>query len=89
MLHALAESQSMGKLLHAFKNVRNMETFLENNVAPTDETPPILIRETMSYRLLRYFAFHQLRMPQRERQYSEGQGFSCLRAGHGGPRKHV
>jgi hypothetical protein len=29
MLHALAESQSMGKLLYAFKNVRNMEKFLE------------------------------------------------------------
>jgi hypothetical protein len=50
MLHALAGSQSMGKLLHAFKNVRNMEMFLENNAAPTDdETPPILTRETMSY----------------------------------------
>jgi hypothetical protein len=49
MLHALAESQSMGKLLHAFKNVRNMKTFLENNAAPNDENPPILTRETMSY----------------------------------------
>ncbi len=50
MLHALAGSQSMGKLLPAFKNVRNMETFLENNAAPTDdETLPILTRETMSY----------------------------------------
>ncbi len=29
MLHALAESQSMGKLLYAFKNVRKMEKFLE------------------------------------------------------------
>jgi hypothetical protein len=48
MLHALAESQSMGKLLHAFKNVRNMEAFLENNAAPTDETP-ILTHETISY----------------------------------------
>ncbi len=28
MLHALAESQSMGKLLYSFKNVRNMEKFL-------------------------------------------------------------
>ncbi len=28
MLHALAESQSMGKLLFAFGNVRNMEKFL-------------------------------------------------------------
>ncbi len=49
MLHALAGSQSMGKILHAFKNVRNMETFMENNAAPTDETQPILTRETMSY----------------------------------------
>jgi hypothetical protein len=31
MLHALAESQSMGKLLYAFKNVRNIEKFLEEN----------------------------------------------------------
>ncbi len=52
MLHALAESQSMGKHLHAFKNVRNMETFLQNNAAPTDETLPILTRETMSYAIL-------------------------------------
>ncbi len=49
MLHALAESQSMGKLLHAFKNARNKETFMENNAAATDKTPPILTRETMSY----------------------------------------
>jgi hypothetical protein len=28
MLHALVESQSMGKLLYAFKNVRNMEKFI-------------------------------------------------------------
>jgi hypothetical protein len=48
MLHALAESQSMGKLLYAFKNVRNMEMFLENNTAPNDENLPILTRETMS-----------------------------------------
>jgi hypothetical protein len=34
MLHALAESQSMGKRLHTFKNVRNMDSFLEDNAAP-------------------------------------------------------
>ena len=33
MLHALVESQSMGKLLYAFKNVRNMEKFLEESAA--------------------------------------------------------
>ena len=49
MLHALAESQSMGKLLHAFKNVRNMDKSLEENAAPTGGTQPILTRETMSY----------------------------------------
>ncbi len=27
MLHVLAESQSMGKRAHTFKNVRNMERF--------------------------------------------------------------
>ncbi len=49
MRHALAESQSMGKLLHAFKSVRNMEMFLENTAAPNDENKLILTRETMSY----------------------------------------
>ena len=50
MLHALAASQSMGKLLHAFKNVRKMHKFLhENAAAPTDGIQPLLTRETMSY----------------------------------------
>ena len=49
ILHALAESQSMGKLLHAFKNVRNMDKFLEENAAPPAGAQPILTRETMSY----------------------------------------
>jgi hypothetical protein len=49
MLHALAESQSMGKLLHAFRNVRNMDKFLEENTAPPDGNHPILTRETISY----------------------------------------
>jgi hypothetical protein len=38
MLHALAESQSMGKLLYAFKNLRNMEKFLEVNAHVPDGT---------------------------------------------------
>jgi hypothetical protein len=42
MLHALAESQSMGKLLYAFKNVRNMEKFLEENAAPPGGRQPLL-----------------------------------------------
>jgi hypothetical protein len=49
MLHALAESQSMGKLLFAFKNVRNMEKFLEENAAPPGGRQPLLTRETMAY----------------------------------------
>ncbi len=49
MLHALAESQSMGKLLYAFKNVWNMEKFLEENAHAPDGTQPILTRETMAY----------------------------------------
>jgi hypothetical protein len=49
MLHAFAESQSMGKLLYAFKNVRNMEKFLEENTHAPDRTQPILTRETMAY----------------------------------------
>jgi hypothetical protein len=49
MLHALAESQSMVKLLYAFKNVRNMEKFLEVNAHAPDGTQPILTRETMVY----------------------------------------
>jgi hypothetical protein len=36
MLHVLVESQSMGKLLYAFKNVRNMEKFLEENAHAPD-----------------------------------------------------
>ncbi len=47
MLHALVESQSMGKLLYAFKNVRNMK-FLEENTHAPDGTQPILARETMT-----------------------------------------
>ncbi len=49
MLHALTESQSMGKLLYAFKNVRNMEKFLEINAHAHDGTQLILTRETMAY----------------------------------------
>jgi hypothetical protein len=48
ILHALVESQSMGKLLYAFKNVRNMEKFLEENAHAPDGTQPILARETMA-----------------------------------------
>ena len=48
MLHALVESQSMGKLLYAFKNVRNMEKFLEENAHAPDGTQLILARETMA-----------------------------------------
>jgi len=47
MLHALVESQSMGKLLYAFKNVRNIEKFLEENTHAPDRTQPIVARETM------------------------------------------
>ena len=36
MLHALVESQSMGKLLYASKNVRSMEKFLEENAHAPD-----------------------------------------------------
>ena len=49
MLHALAQSQSMGKLLYAFKNVRNMDKFLEENASAPDGTTPILTRQTMAY----------------------------------------
>ncbi len=49
MLHALAESQRMGTLLYAFKNVRNMEKFLEDNAHAPDGTQPIFTRETMAY----------------------------------------
>jgi hypothetical protein len=49
MLHALAQSQSMGKLLYAFKNVRNMEKFLEENTHAPDGNQPILTRQTMAY----------------------------------------
>jgi hypothetical protein len=47
MLHALVESQSMGKLLYAFKNVRNIEKFLEENAHAPDRTQLIVARETM------------------------------------------
>ncbi len=39
----------MGKLLYAFKNVRNMEKFLEENANADGGTQPILTRETMAY----------------------------------------
>ncbi len=48
ILHALVESQSMGKLLYALKNVRNMEKFLDENAHAPDGTQPILTRETMA-----------------------------------------
>ncbi len=41
-------------LMHAFKNVRNMEKFLEENAHEPDgshRTQPILTRETMTYTL--------------------------------------
>ncbi len=44
MLHALVESQSMGKLLHAFKNVRNMDKFLDENAVPPEGAQSILTR---------------------------------------------
>ena len=44
----LVESQSMGKLLYAFKNVRNMEKFLEENAHAPNGTQLILSRETMA-----------------------------------------
>jgi len=39
----------MGKLLYAFKNVRNMDKFLEENASAPDGNPPILTRQTMAY----------------------------------------
>ncbi len=36
------------ELLYAFKNVRNMEKFLEENAHAPDGTQPILARETMA-----------------------------------------
>jgi hypothetical protein len=39
----------MGKLLYAFKNVRNMEKFLEENAVPPGGRQPLLTRETMAY----------------------------------------
>ncbi len=56
MLHALVESQSMGKLLYAFKNVRNMEKFLEENAHAPDGTLKLrrvevncIVRETTQF----------------------------------------
>ncbi len=86
MLHALIESQSMGKLLYAFKNVRNMDEFLEENAHAPDGTQPDPRPRDHG---VSYFTFHQLRMPPCEQQYLEGQGFTCLRAGYVGPRIHV
>jgi hypothetical protein len=79
MVHALAESQSMGKLLYAFKNVRSMEKFLEENAHAPDGTLPILARETTAYVISLSISCVC------EQQYLEGQGFSCLRAGYVGP----
>ncbi len=41
-IHSIMISQ------YAFKNVRNMETFLEENAHAPDGTQPILARETMA-----------------------------------------
>ncbi len=49
MLHALAQSQSMGQLLYAFKNVRNMEKFLEENTHAPNGIQLILTSQTMAY----------------------------------------
>ncbi len=90
MLHALAWSQSMGKLLYAFKNVLNMEKFLEENAHAPDGSQPILTPAPWPRdHGIRYFSFLQLRMPPCEQQYLEGQGFSCIGAGYVGPRDHV
>jgi hypothetical protein len=43
------EYTNLIKLMYAFKNVRNMEKFLEENVHLPDGTQPILTRETMAY----------------------------------------
>jgi hypothetical protein len=48
MLHALVESQSMGKPLYAFKNIRHMEKFLEENTHAPNGTQLILACETMT-----------------------------------------
>ena len=84
MLHALAGSQSMGKLLHAFKNVRNMDKFLHENAAPPDGTQPILTRETMSYAIslsISCVCSHA--------NNHTSKGFRCLRAGYDGSQQHV
>ena len=81
MLHALAQSQSMGKL--AFKNVRNMDKFLEENARAPDGNPPILTRQTMAYAISLSISCVCLHA---KRRYLEGQGFSCLRAGYDGFR---
>ncbi len=77
-------------LMYAFKNVRNMEKFLEENAHAPDGTQLILIRESAARdHGVCYFTFHQLRMPPCKQQSLEGQGFSCLRAGYVGPRMQV
>ena len=44
----LGRVSEAGKLLYAYKNVRNMEKFLEDNAHAPDGTQPILARETMA-----------------------------------------
>ncbi len=43
------EYLTLMNLMYAFKNVRNMEKFLEENAHAPDGTQPILTRETMAY----------------------------------------
>jgi hypothetical protein len=89
MFHALAESQSLGMLSRMSGTwTRSWRKTLMRL------TGPGLSRTHQRDHCIRYFAFHRLRMPPpslapRERRYLEGQGFSCLRAGYVGPRKHV
>jgi hypothetical protein len=58
----LAESQSMGKLLYAFKIVLNMEKVHEENAHAPDGTQPYSLERSWCT----LFRFHQLRMPPRE-----------------------
>jgi hypothetical protein len=51
----------MGKLLYAFKNVRNMEKFMEENAHAPDGTQPIPRDHAVSYFIFASVAYASMR----------------------------
>ncbi len=86
MLHALAGTQKMGTLLHAFKNVRKVDKFLHENAVSSGGTQPILTCETMSYAISLFIScvcFHA------NNNTSKGRASAAYYAGYDASQRHV